>query len=197
MPIQNKSVRSRGLKKKRIWLVAKGPSCLKAQEYVTADDGLASVNDGAMHVKDKAIDFVFFSEIAAIDRVKPQESRINRFVSRQPLDWQLNDYPDWMLDRWTFYSHRECAGDRASITKRIIEGGICHHHTTPGAIHYLCKFENYDEVCVLGADGGKEYAKGKESLGPPVVDLSEWAIITRRIADVCSKVYDTQVRFYS
>ena len=88
-------------------------------------------------------------------------------------------------------------GDRESIAKKIIQGGICHHHTTPGAIHYLCKFGNYDEVCVLGADGGKEYAEGKVSLGPPVIDLSEWATISRRVGDICSKVYNKRVRFYS
>ena len=129
-----------------------------------------------------------------MDRVKEYQSRVKRFISRQPLEWQLDDYPEWMLDRWTFYTDRECAGDRESIAKKIIRGGICHHHDSR-RVHYLCKFGNYDEVCVLGADG-EEYAEGKVSLGPPVIDLSEWATISRRVGDICSKVYNKRLGLF-
>ena len=62
----------------------------------------------AFHIEGRDIDFVFFSEIVAMDRVKEYQSRVKRFISRQPLEWQLDDYPEWMLDRWTFYTDREC-----------------------------------------------------------------------------------------
>ena len=33
----------------RVWLIAKGPSCLKAEQYITKDDHIASVNEGVSY----------------------------------------------------------------------------------------------------------------------------------------------------
>ena len=181
----------------RIWLVAKGPSCLKIHEYLRDTDKVASVNDGAMHIPEKEIEYVFFSDLVAMDLVKDHESRVKRFVSRMPLELEVDDHPEWMVDRWSFYPERECGGDRSSIAERIISGGVCHHHTTPAAIHYLCKYETYDEICVIGADGGSKYADGKSPTRVPSVNLDEWSTISRRVGDICSNVYGKRVRFYS
>lgn len=198
MPQQCESLWQSKKALRRIWVVAKGPSCLRLVNHLRDDDAIASVNEGAMHIANRKIDYVFFSEITALDRVESHKDRIDMFVSREPLDSQIQRYPDWMRDRWIIYKERECKGDRESLKRRLVGGGICHHHTTPGAIHYLAKYTDFDEIAVIGADGGKRYAEGKvrlcDGFSP---DLDEWAIITRRVGDLCSKVYAKKVEFYA
>lgn len=198
MPQQRESLWQSEEVLKRVWVVAKGPSCLRLADHLRDDDAIASVNEGAMHIADRQIDFVFFSEITALDRVEADQHRIKQFISREPLDAQIAKYPEWMRDRWVYYGVRECDGDRESLHRRLVGGGICHHHTTPGAIHYLAKYTDYDEIAVIGADGGKQYAEGKTKLCAGFSpDLDEWAIITRRVGDLCSKVYAKKVQFYA
>lgn len=183
--------------KKRVWVVGKGKSCLDLQKYLKDTDAICSINDGASHIRNRTIDYVFFTDLTAFEYIESMQNRVERFISPEPIDQHFDEYPKWLQGRWTYYTDRSCAGDRNSIEKKILEGGIVHHHTTTAAIHWLSKFSDYDCIAVIGVDGGNEYAYGKESLNPALqYDLDLWRIITERVVDICSRVYRKQIEFY-
>lgn len=171
---------------------------MQLQRYLKRDDHIASINDGASHVMPRSVEYVFFSDVLAVERVKDWQQHVKRFISREPLDQQFDGYPQWLRDKWTYYRDRSCMGDRKSISIRILEGGICHHHSTPAAIHWLCKYTHYDTIAIIGIDGGKKYAKGKSRLYKKFIpDLDEWKMISERVADICGRTYGKKIEFYS
>jgi hypothetical protein len=197
MSVKCDSVWRRQEIEKRIWVVAKGPSCNKIERYIRSDDHVASINDGASHILRDRIEFAFFSDWNAIQSFESFHKKVCKFVAREPSDRDADKTPLWIQKKLELYRWRECGGSRRELTKRILEGGICHHHTTPAAIHWLAKFSDYTEICVIGVDGGKRYASGKKSTCPLLtVDLYHWRIISERTADICSRVYGKRIMFF-
>ena len=197
MSFDSKSVWRPEEMKKRIWVVGKGRSCLDLPKYLKDTDAICSINDGASHIDKRKIQYVFFTDLTSFKYLDPIQSRVERFISPEPLSSHFDQYPKWLRGRWTYYSDRSCCGDRAAIERRILQGGIVHHHSTTAAIHWLSKYSDYDCVAVIGVDGGNEYANGKECLNPTLqYDLDLWRLVTERVVDICSRVYRKQIEFY-
>jgi hypothetical protein len=183
---------------KSIVLLGKGPSLEYANDFIEDCDDIASVNEAASSVDREFINFVFFSDYLLADRIESWQHKVGRFVGREPLDQELSKHPAWIYNRWTYYRWRSCRGDRESLHKRILEGGICHHHSTPAAIHWLSKVEKYDLIKVIGVDGGKDYCKGFSRLYDAFVPpLDEWKLISTRVADICNRVYGTEFIWFN
>lgn len=183
---------------KTVTLLGKGPTLRYANDFIEADDHVASINEAAADLKRDYIDFVFFSDYLLADRIEKWQHKVGRFVGREPLDQELDKHPAWIYDRWTYYRWRECCGDRQSLHQRILEGGICHHHSTPAAIHWLSKVEKYDLIKIIGVDGGKDYCEGFSRLYDGFVPpLDEWKVISTRVADICHRVYGTEFVWFN
>lgn len=89
---------------------------------------------------------------------------------------------------------------------QLRSGGICHHHTTTGAMHWLAKVARYDRIRIIGVDGGRQYAPGsfidqplqhrlRDELGEQFLD--DWKQITLRLAELLTEVYGTEFVWFS
>lgn len=199
MPIQCNSIRRPAqVETKRIWIAAKGPSLLKLESYLKPDDHLASINDALSHLMPRPVQFLFCSEYLVVKRVESWQENVQRFIGREPQDQHFSEYPQWFVDKWTYYEDRACCGDREALSRKILSGGICHHHSTPAAIHWIAKFTDYTHIAIIGVDGGKHYAKGKSKLYKSFnPNLDQWKMITERTADICGRTYGKQIEFYT
>ena len=107
--------------------------------------------------------------------------------------------------------HPNCPEDLASLTKRIVEGGICHHHTSTGALHWLVKHGKYDLIKVIGVDGGTDFAPGSY-FHKPTIDLlnqrtyestgiknhlfDSYKEVVIQLVEILTRVYDCKITFY-
>lgn len=174
-------------------ILAKGPSLQHVDSFIEPSDHVAAINDAASVLDRDVIEYVFFSDVLVCAKVESYQHKVQRFIGREPRDQEFSQYPDWIYPKWTYYRWCECCGDRESLHKRILDGGICHHHSTPAAIHWLCKFGKYDRIKIIGVDGGKDYHKDLTRLYEGfVAPLNEWKLITQRLADICHRVYGTE-----
>ena len=180
-------------------LIAKGPSATKAEAFRNTGDAIATINDSGRYISGP-IDFAFASD--GVLRFGTHHERIKRFVT--PV--RAFDLPDWYTaDRHIMYLDSACKGDEESFRKRISEGGLCHHHTTTGAMHWLAKIGCFDVVRIIGVDGGTKYAPDAlvnapafahlvADLGPLFLD--DWKVITERLAVILTDVYGTRFEWY-
>ena len=185
---------------KSITLIAKGPSAVCAESFINPGDDVATVNDAGRFIE-RPIAFAFFS-----DTMRPMaehQHRISRFVSpAKEYNW-----PKWYrpTDHIT-YTDTECEGTREAFQQRMRSGGICHHHTTTGAMHWLAKVARYDRIRIIGVDGGHQYAPGshvdqplqerlRSELGNEFLD--DWKQITIRLSELLAVVYGTQFDWFA
>ena len=180
-----------------VTLVAKGPSAKNALAIVRDGDAIACVNDAGMLLPGEDIDYVFFSDANVFPLLEPMRDRFERAISRKMNQAQLESMPDWLVMRHSMYDDISCAGEHDELCQRVILGRIMHHHSTPGALHWLAKYGKYNTIRVVGVDGGTRYANNLSATGAAKYDLDEWATVTRRVGDICSRVYGTVIEWHS
>lgn len=191
-----------------VTLIAKGPNAVHASRFIAAAPGtdIASVND-ACALFTEPIDYLFFSDITFAQQVQGHADRIARFVS--PVGPYEHPTPDWLKElegeRWSTYADKRCDGDASSLIACVLRGGIAHHHTTTGAMHWLAKIGKYQRIRIIGVDGGRCFAAGvyvsptvqnhlHEKLGDDYLDL--WKRVTHRLADILHQIYGTEFEWY-
>lgn len=196
-----------------ITIIGKGPSAINAQAWIAKAPGthVCSIND-AMKLFTGHVNWCFFSDLAAMELVgslRPQE-RVDVFVTPQldhPDRRAPITRPDWLNGLELIqYPYMRCNGDIVSLSNRITEGGITHHNTTNGAMHWLVKHGKYRRVRLIGIDGGKKYAPGvgpvhqetHELIAAESGDdfLDQWKAVTERLVTVLKKIYAIEVEWY-
>lgn len=190
---------------KTVTLIAKGPSAEHAAEWIKGD--VATINDACKLIPGVAIDWAFFTHQKFSEMLESDSHRIATFVAPNQVEHEGQPAPGWMLDRLIEYPDRECAGSTEDLQSRIMAGGICHHNTVNGALHWLAKFGKYDCIRVIGVDGGRAYAAGTGVLSEKwhqIISANEgtedylniWKAVTHRLAGVLDNIYGTEVIFY-
>ena len=177
-----------------IALLAKGASVERLLDYAYHCDAIASINDALRVIPDHNVEYCFFSDLPVLEHLEQMDDRIMTYVSREPLNDDYDLIPQVIKEKLIIYPERNCDGDIASLQRMILSGGICHHSTTPAAIHWLCKNTSYQEIVVIGVDGGGAYAKNMWHHGDP--DFFVWRVIAIRTAAICEKVYGRTIRFH-
>ena len=153
---------------KTVTIVAKGPTAVNANDWCKPGrTSMVSIND-SYKLFDRKPNYSFISDMGALDS-KMGPERISRLFhpafssdvsiteGRQPPLW----YTELLNNgKVVTYPDRYCPGGCEDFDKRIAEGGICHHSTVAGAMHYVVKVLKYEKVRLIGVDGGTEFAPG-------------------------------------
>lgn len=195
-----------------VTLVAKGPSAEHAMKWIgnPKNGQIATINDAAKVLDPRwPVHLTFLTDRAAIDTLEVLHRGTSVVAHRYVCpEWTLGgDTPKWFRDcnPVTYKEHR-CCGDDKALTKRIMSGGICHHNTVNGALHWICKYGKFDRVRIIGVDGGSGYASNlqpvtqqryqdiAEELGDDF--LSQWREITKRLCVILKRVYGTEFEWY-
>ena len=176
-----------------VTLVAKGPSAAFADEWKRGD--VAVVNDAGKLVSGP-IRYAFYTDDWSAEQMRCFSNRVEHFVTTSRAKTHLS--PATIV-----YQDDACGAETSHLKDRILSGGICHHHTTPGAIHWLAKFGRYSHIRVIGVDGGKNdnYHQGVSSSHrflrkQPEGFLDKWKELTIKVAKLIQSVYDTEIVFY-
>jgi hypothetical protein len=178
---------------KSIALLAKGASVERLIDVALHCDSIASINDALRVIPDHNVEFCFYSDARVYETIVQFDDRIQKYVTRDPMDDDFAAVPECIKKKWITYPDRFCNGDIKSLQIRLLSGGICHHSTVPAAIHWLCKHTEYQNIVVIGVDGGGDYAKDMWRLGQ--ADLYLWRTIALRTAAICENVYGKTIRF--
>jgi len=185
---------------KSICLIGKGPSAVHADEFMNDSDDVAAINDGGIFTN-RDVDYCFCTH-NYYTTLRGTVHKIKNIVTpRRHLT------PEWantglggmhLLDEVRnvnkiIYEDHGCHSVSAELAKRIIEGGICHNHTSAAAIHWLAKHGKYDLIKVVGIDGGIGYAPGAY-FHQPTIDLLnqnnyERTGIKNNLHDACKEVF--------
>lgn len=189
---------------KTVTLVAKGPSAVHAQAWIDRmRTDVAVINEAGLLLREtQPIHFGFFSHQEMAMRMRSLWNRIEIFSGPESLTFadgsieRVRDVmpADFPLDRFRGYPDWKCCGYEASLLDRIRRGGICHHHTTTGAHHWLVR-QGYRRVRVIGVDGGTGYATGMNGLPGPW-SLDEWKTIHMRLAALLKRGYGAITEWY-
>lgn len=177
-------------------LIAKGPSASKAKDIVGSNDYVAVINDAGKLIPGIEIDYMFFAHTTVFPMLDHLKGRLKQAVSRRMNPLQLDEMPDWIRERHKMFDDWDCDGDMDSLNGRLLAGGIMAHHTTSSAMHYLCKVEKFEKIKVVGVDGGLAYAEDLKKTPSFAVDLDLFLQIAKRVAIICSNVYQTEFEWY-
>jgi hypothetical protein len=178
-------------------LIAKGISAERANAVLEANDDIVSINDGCKLLPDSLVRYVFFAHASVYQLLEPHQHNVEQFVSRKLSDADMQSMPQWMRSKHTTYEDFDCDGDLEALTQRVTFGGIMHHHTTPAAIHWLAKYGKYEKLRIVGVDGGIKYADGLAASHPGCHDLDVFKQVTKRVAEICGRIYGLQVEWHS
>jgi len=194
-----------------ITIVAKGPSANHAQEFIDACPGthIAAIND-AGDLFTNHINWVFLSDSDVARKIAHFKSRTDVFAfPENRILSEGKSISEWLGDTEKVqYPCEPCAGDETTLRQRITEGGITHHNTVNGALHWLCKHGKYRTIRLIGVDGGREYADGRVFSGSPQAFkrlaeshgtedfLDIWHDITDRLIDILKCTYAVEVNWY-
>jgi hypothetical protein len=178
---------------KSIALLAKGASVERLLDHAVACDALASINDALRVLPDRSFEYCFFSDTVVCEHLIKFDDRVRTYVAREPINDGFDDIPQDIKAKLITYPERTCDGDIDSLKNRILSGGVCHHSTVPAAIHWLCKNTPYEQMTVIGVDGGGAYAKDMWHHGDQ--DLYLWRVVAIRTAAICENVYGKKIRF--
>jgi len=183
-----------------VCLIAKGPNAIHAEAYRNSGDAIATVNDSGRYISGP-IDYAFASD--GLARLRETQERISRIVTPS----RAFDLPDWYQPQTHItYSDSKCCGDESALRERITTGGICHHHTTTGALHWLAKVQRYEVIRIIGVDGGMHYAPQALVNAPAMLQLrntlgktflTDWKLITERLCGLLTEYYGTRIEFYA
>lgn len=180
-----------------ILLIAKGPSAARWEEFAGSYDDLAKVNNVG-EIVTRPAKYTFCTHLNNEVRACLSGSE---FVVCPELE--CNEFP--VSTKLITYRDSACSGETFVMQERILSGGICHHHTTSGALHWLSKFGKYGRVGILGVDGGRGTVAGVTSFDTEFkgiaqisnVDfLDEWKDIDQRLTGILAKVYGTRFTWH-
>lgn len=204
---------------KSICLIAKGPSAVHADKLISESDDVAVVNDAGIFT-DRDVDYCFCSHNYNIT-LKSTIHKIKNLVTPRknllPENTKGGRGGMHRLNKLNnvnkiIYEECGCDGDLGNLTRRIIEGGICHTYTSTGALHWLAKHGKYDVIKVIGVDGGTEYAPGAYFHQPTIDFLNQKCYertgiknhihdlskeVFMRLAGILENVYDCRISFYN
>ena len=186
-----------------ITVIAKGPSAAHAAEFIAmTNTDVASINNAALLVPGQHIDYCFFTDSSSQWSFHEFSDRVGKFVtpSTLPVD-------KCMEGRVIHYKESRCAGSTQDLIDRVASGGICHHNTVNGAIHWLAKIAKYDRIRIIGVDGGRSYAPGvtvvssrahKEVVeAEGTLDYFDiWKGVTEGLCEVVKNVYGTRIEWH-
>ena len=179
---------------KIVTLAAKGPSLESVDSYLhrCPESHVACINDSYNWITSRdSFEFCFFTHPNFLEDFIRNRDRIDQFIGPD-LRHESSAIPTEIADKTIQYSDRYCAGDTYSLIHRIERGGITHHNTVNGALHWLCKYGKYDLIRIIGVDGGSTYVGGGEAIAP----LDEWKQVTKTLCGILSRVYGTKVEWY-
>lgn len=181
-------------------ILCKGPSVQHCTDFISTEDDIVSINDAGKYY-DGPIKYVFSTHP---DRF----FNLNVFGRAQWI--VVPGSHKGLLDescqnKLITYKEDACAGDLESFVKMICSGGICHHHTTTGAIHWLCKFGGYTHIKIIGLDGGVSYFNQSDHTKDVfrlrdehgINFLDEWKNITLTLIGVMENIYGTTFELYN
>lgn len=192
-----------------VTIIAKGPSANHALKFLAkhGPSDIASINDAGSLIPGSRITWCFFSDVIFLKRnIAHHKDSIQTFVSPAIPGHLMLHVPDWVSD-WVQYPESQCTGFIDDMVKRMSVGGICHHNTVSGAIHWLAKHGKYRTIRIIGVDGGRNYAKGVNVVGPEthkkLIDdhgtkdyLDIWKEVTKTLCSLVKKVYATNIEWY-
>ncbi len=200
-------------------LIAKGPSAIHADEFINDSDDVSVINDAGIFTE-RDVDYCFCTHNyyttlkGTVHKIKNIVTpRLNLLPPRSHGGMGgmhlLNEVKN--VNK-IIYEEHGCGGGWDNLTKRIIDGGICHSYTSTAALHWLAKHGKYDLVKVIGIDGGTEYAPGSY-VHQPTNDFLNQELYKRtgiknhihdlakevfeRLAKILENVYDCRIIFYN
>lgn len=188
--------------KKVACVLGKGPSVIHCADFISSEDDVISINDSAKYWSGTGpIKYLFTTH--------PNEfwnedlfSRAENIVMPEPEKHLLDKS---CISKLITYPTRWCCGDNDSLIRMIASGGICHHHTLAGALHWLCKFGGYNHIKIIGMDGGSAYASDSDvnwrvvklRLETSNKFLDNWKIITLTLIKILENIYGTTFELYN
>jgi hypothetical protein len=194
-----------------ITIVAKGPSADNAQKFIDAAPGthVCAINDSGLLFTNH-INWSFLSDPDVARKILHLRDRTDVFVFPSGRgEAEGMDISEWLGDgvQQVHYPTGQCSGHSPDMHQRLIEGGITHHNTVHGAMHWLCKHGKYRKMRLIGVDGGKGYAKGVFPGSPQAFDriekthntkdfLDVWKNVTKRLIHLLKCVYAVEVEWY-
>jgi hypothetical protein len=182
-------------------------------------DDVAAINDGGIFTN-RDVDYCFCTH-NYYTTLKGTVHKIKNIVTPQKCltpEWANTGLGGMhLLDEVKnvnkiIYEESNCAGDLVSLTKRIIGGGICHHHTSSAGLHWLAKHGKYDLIKVIGIDGGSKYGPGAYVHQPTIDKVNKMLYdrtgkknhlhdlskeIFMRLAGILENVYDCKIILYT
>jgi len=183
-------------------VLCKGPSVKYCGDFICETDDIVSINDSAKYWNsDGPIEYIFSTH--------PNEfwneslfKRANHIIMPEEEKHLLHES---CLSKLITYKTRWCCGDYESLLKMIASGGICHHHTLAGGLHWLCKFGGYSRLKIIGMDGGPNYATEadvnwrvvKLRLEKGDKFLDDWKTITLTLIKLLENIYGTTFELYN
>lgn len=181
---------------KSIVIVAKGPSAVDAEKFITYDDDIAVINDAAKLLPKRKIKYMFFSHDTIFSELDHLKGRLEFAVSRKQNNIAMARMPSWVREIHVTFKDWDCDGDTGSLHQRLCGGGIMSHHTTTAAIHWLAKVMKYDRIKIIGVDGGLAYAADLSRTPSLPCDLDLFMQIAKRVARICENVYGTEFEWH-
>jgi len=188
-------------------LVLKGPSATKAEEVrqELQPEILAVVNDaGFLLGPHTMIDYCFFTHFTRVGADEPKRlplevsKRITTYVSpKLALPDSRNQWITIEGHKWYTYNDHSCSCEPGAVHERIIAGGIVHHHTASGALHWLCKYRSLRTIHVLGMDGGDRTAYAPGLHGAKTATdglLDEFKRANQIIIPILQRVYGVEIK---
>jgi hypothetical protein len=193
------------MRSKTVLILGKAPGGKAAARAVLDAEkacDVAVINDaGKLLRPTDRIDWCFWTDGPMFAHCGEFQKRVGCFVS--PVEPPAP--PDWYNPkRHVFYGDRACGGDVGSLAGKILSGGICHHHTTPGAIHWLAKHAWYRRFILCGISGQPGLEDGVWVSPTNIRDLNEkegptfrqdWHRITRTACDLVQRVYAVSIEW--
>lgn len=205
---------------KSICLIAKGPSAVHADDFMNDSDDVGVVNDAGIFTK-RNVDYCFCTH-NYYTTLKDTVHKIKNIVT--PIKCLLPPLCDTGLggmhlldevknvNKITYNEDQPKTGDPARLVEYILNGNICHHHTTTGALHWLAKHGKYDLIKVIGVDGGTGHAPGSY-VHQPTIDflnqklyektgiknhlLDSYKQLAIQLIEILENVYDCKITSYT
>jgi hypothetical protein len=191
-----------------VTIIAKGPSAANASRFIARSPGthIATINDAGALFPSRPITWCFFTDVIFLKRnIVRHHRRIQTYVSPRLSEKDKKEVPNWVTD-WVQYPENSCTGFIDDMEKRVVSGGICHHNTVNGAIHWLAKHGKYRTIRILGVDGGRDYAPNVNCVGDEthkkLVDshgtldyLDVWKEATKTVCHLVKRVYAVNIEW--
>ena len=194
-----------------VTVVSKGKTAENANSYIDAFPGtsVACINDSALLLRDDIIpDYCFFSDVPVSHNIFKSGRKHHRYIARGLRSFPSDLPKGFPVDDLTLIRDIGCHSENHNLGKRILDGGICWHHTTPGAIHWLAKHGKFRHIRIIGVPikdephmraSGVEQAESfrKIMTDKGMVDyIRAWNDVTHRVCELVSRTYGVQFERY-